>query len=125
MQSNEILKQKARAHLDSAQKLCDNFPGQTKTVAPEVDAVRKMLENSVSSSEMRMVVAAMEKEFSGTGHWYYCVNRHPFTIGECGMPMEMARCPQCGAAIGGQRHRTTDGVTHAHDIEQEFGRMRV
>jgi hypothetical protein len=40
-----------------------------------------------------------------------------FAIGECGMPMQQARCPECGAPIGGQHHTTGAGVTRALDIE--------
>jgi hypothetical protein len=73
----------AKARLDQAEQLCATYPGQTASVATDVDAVRKMLKSSsVSDAEMRMVVEAMEREFSGTGHWYRCVNGHPFTIGE-------------------------------------------
>ncbi|KAF2214179.1 hypothetical protein CERZMDRAFT_37353 [Cercospora zeae-maydis SCOH1-5] len=63
-----------------------------------------MLENSISSAEMRIVVTAMSKEFSVSSHWYCCVNSHPFTIGECGGAMQQARCPECDAPIGGQNH---------------------
>lgn len=54
---------------------------------------------------------------SHSGHWYNCVNGHPFAIGECGMPMELARCPECGANIGGQHHQAVQGVTRAEDME--------
>lgn len=84
-----------------------------------------MLEKGTSESEMRMVVAAMAKEFSGTGHWYRCANGHPFTVGECGMPMERAMCPACGAPVGGQSHRPAEGVQHAGDIERDFGGMSL
>jgi hypothetical protein len=67
---------------------------------------------------MREVYAAMAREFSGTGHWYRCENGHPFTIGECGMAMQLARCPECGAAVGGQNHQSAAGVERADDIEQ-------
>jgi len=33
------------------------------------------------------------------------------------MPMELARCPECGAAVGGQGHRAVDGVTRAMEME--------
>ncbi|KAK5105870.1 hypothetical protein LTR62_001957 [Meristemomyces frigidus] len=94
-------------------------------LADEAANILRMLEKGMSSSEMRMVVSAMAKEFGGTGHWYRCVNGHPFTVGECGMPMEMAMCPECGAGVGGQHHRATEGVTQARDIEERFGRMEL
>lgn len=40
-----------------------------------------------------------------------------FAIGECGMPMEQARCPECGAPIGGSNHRAVEGVSRAMDME--------
>jgi len=35
----------------------------------------------------------MAREFIGTGHWYTCLNGHPFTVGECGMPMQTSIYP--------------------------------
>ena len=79
----------------------------------------------VTSEERHSVLAAMAKEFRGTGHWYTCANGHPFTVGECGMPMQLARCPQCGAAIGGQDHRPTEGVARADELERELAGMSL
>lgn len=31
--------------------------------------------------------------------------------------MEVARCPECGAPVGGQSHRAVDGVTRAVNME--------
>jgi len=41
-----------------------------------------------------------------------------FTIGECGMPMMLARCPECGAQIGGHDHEAVGGVRRAEAIER-------
>lgn len=79
----------------------------------------------MTPKEMQEVVAAMSREFSGTGHWYRCANGHPFTIGECGGPMQQSKCPQCGAPVGGLHHTAAEGVTHANDIEADFGNMRL
>ena len=38
------------------------------------------------------------------------------------MPMETARCPQCGATVGGTHHEPAAGVTRAVDMEAEFER---
>lgn len=35
--------------------------------------------------------------------------------------MEEARCPQCGAPIGGHDHTPFQGVRRADDMEAEFG----
>ena len=34
------------------------------------------------------------------------------------MPMEVARCPECGARIGGQGHQAVAGVTRAENMER-------
>lgn len=118
---SDELKKEAMVHIHAARELLDAYPS-TKVLETEVDAVEKMLRGStfytaVSAGEMRAVYQAMMAEFSGTGHWYTCENGHPFTVGECGMPMEQARCPECGSPVGGQHHAPAQGVRHAEDIE--------
>lgn len=115
------LKKSAIARLDSVSLEAKSM----KNLAVEAADVRRMFREGVSSSEMRMIVGAMAAEFSGTGHWYRCANGHPFTVGECGMPMQLAKCPECGAGVGGQSHRPTEGVTHASDIEERFGGLSL
>ena len=97
-----------------------NFPS-AKALLPELELARKELRgsfySSVSLEERTAVYRAMSQEFLGTGHWYTCERGHPFTIGECGMPMEQAHCPECGAHIGGQHHRPVEGVQHDTEME--------
>ncbi|XP_063784592.1 E3 ubiquitin-protein ligase RNF213 isoform X2 [Pseudophryne corroboree] len=45
----------------------------------------------------------------GQVRWYRCPSGHYCAVGECGQPMEMSRCIDCGAAIGGQNHAPTSG----------------
>lgn len=128
--SNEALA-KAQPHVDMARALLDQYPS-TAVLRDEVDTVQNMIKNGayepVTAEEIRAVYTAMAREFLGTGHWYTCENGHPFTIGECGMPMEQARCPECRAPVGGQDHRPVDGVTRARNIEElgrGLGQMRM
>lgn len=119
---------KGRQHLTRHERIDqrDDIPQDPMQVfIDEASEVRKMLRESLSISEMGMVVRAMAKEFRGTGHWYRCANGHPFTVGECGMPMELARCPECDSGVGGQSHRPTEGVTLAQDIEQRFRNIEL
>ena len=93
----------------------------------QIAEVEKMLHEStfympVSSEERQAVVQAMATEMRGTGHWYHCENGHPFTIGECGMPMEVARCPECAAPVGGQNHTSVAGNRRAEDLENYLRR---
>ncbi|THW01112.1 hypothetical protein D6D26_05381 [Aureobasidium pullulans] len=125
----DILRATARERLVQARNFCDEHP-QARVVHSEIEEVEKMLREStfyspVTNEDMKNVVAAMAREFRGTGHWYRCENGHPFTVGECGMPMQTASCPQCGGLIGGQSHQPAAGVTHANDLEREFGNMRL
>ncbi|KAL8941651.1 MAG: hypothetical protein Q9216_002114 [Gyalolechia sp. 2 TL-2023] len=113
--------------LRSARRICNAHRSQTAGMLEEVVEAAKMLRDAtfyapVTNEEKAAVYAAMAQNFSGTGHWYYCVNGHPFTVGECGMPMETSRCPQCGAVVGGNHHQPAAGVTNAADLEAEFGR---
>jgi hypothetical protein len=117
----EILKANAATHLEAARSLLEIYPS-TEVLEPEIEATETMLRDGVfytpvSGDEMRAVYEAMAGEFRGTGHWYTCENGHPFTVGECGMPMEQARCPECGGVVGGQHHRAADGVRHATEID--------
>ncbi|KAJ9620155.1 hypothetical protein H2203_007920 [Taxawa tesnikishii (nom. ined.)] len=124
------LKTEAEEHLSRAEALCAANPFQTRAVSAEIEPTRIMLNDGVfytdfGDDELRAVIGAMAREFSGTGHWYRCENGHPFTVGECGMPMQTSRCPECGAAVGGLHHQAVDGVTHAGDLERRFAGLHV
>lgn len=124
------LQVKAREHLQLARGICAEFPSQTAGLTSDIQEVEKMLRQStfylpVTNGERAAVYAAMALELQGTGQWYYCVNGHPFTIGECGMPMEEAVCPQCGSQVGGREHRLTEGVTPARDLDDQFARLAL
>lgn len=41
------------------------------------------------------------------------------------MPMELARCAECGAPVGGQHHTAATGVQRAGDFEAEFGNLNI
>lgn len=111
--------------LGKARDICSTWPGQTAGLKPEVESAEKMLHGGtfyteITSEERMAVINAMAKEFQGTGHWYYCRNGHPFTIGECGGAIQLASCPECGAPVGGQNHRAAGGVTRANDLEADL-----
>ncbi|GKZ20844.1 hypothetical protein AbraIFM66951_009163 [Aspergillus brasiliensis] len=119
-----------RDALDAAERLCSQYPGQTSGFLEEIESAKAMLRGStfysaVSSEERMAVIQAMAREFRGTGHWYYCSNGHPFTIGECGGAMQVSTCPECGVPVGGQHHVTVDGVTRANDLERGLADLRI
>ncbi|XP_045924674.1 E3 ubiquitin-protein ligase rnf213-beta [Micropterus dolomieu] len=42
---------------------------------------------------------------------YYCANRHPCFVGECGRPVVISKCADCGLPVGGQNHNPVSGFT--------------
>jgi hypothetical protein len=100
---------KAREHLQLVHKILDEYSGQTMGMRNEVEDVEKMLRDStfymqVSNEKKAAAYAVMAHNFNGSGNWYYCEDGHPFTIGECGMPMETSQCAQYGSPVGGHHH---------------------
>ncbi|KAI0441323.1 hypothetical protein F4803DRAFT_576691 [Xylaria telfairii] len=121
-ESREIdwLKALANEHLVKARDLMNLYKGSTSHLVKELDAAELMLNDFVcyapiTVEEKRAVWVAMSRELRGTGHWYTCQNGHPFTIGECSMPMEETRCSECSAAVRGTDHQVAQGVQH--DVE--------
>lgn len=130
----ELLKNKGMDHIARARGLLRPAGGDSRQVMEaEIEAAESVLKGGVfyrpvTTDEMRAVYSAMAAEFLGTGHWYTCELGHPFTVGECGMPMEEARCPECGSPVGGQDHAPAEGVRRAEGIEElarGVDRMRI
>ncbi|NWR82425.1 RN213 ligase, partial [Furnarius figulus] len=46
-----------------------------------------------------------------------CPNGHPCTVGECGLPMEKSRCPDCLLPIGGVHHKPVQGFQEFRSYE--------
>ncbi|CAG8022577.1 unnamed protein product [Penicillium salamii] len=114
----------ARDLLEAALKLCDQL-GDCPELREKVQDMGRLYEGpryeKVTLKELQSIKMAMINGLQGmatnSGHWYNCENGHPFAIGECGMPMEEARCPECRARIGGTNHQTVEGVSRAVEME--------
>ena len=70
----------ARGHVQQALTETAAYPS-IAYMKGEVEDVQKMLREGtfytpVTTAELQAVYNAMATEFSGTGHWYYCVNMH-------------------------------------------------
>ncbi|KAK6532447.1 hypothetical protein TWF281_006635 [Arthrobotrys megalospora] len=118
----EALRKKEFDSLTECENLCVKYPGTLGRLKNAVAMAKRAVNGGVfytrvTSEEETMIIRTMAAEFSGSGHWYYCVNGHPFTVGDCGMPMELARCPECSQQIGGQDHTAAEGVRLATDFE--------
>ncbi|KIK93721.1 hypothetical protein PAXRUDRAFT_828683 [Paxillus rubicundulus Ve08.2h10] len=70
----------------------------------------------VSLDERMAIVKALD--FAHAGHYYNCPNGHTFVITECGGAMEVGRCPECNASIGGSHHRLDPSNTRNVEFEE-------
>ncbi|XP_053308819.1 E3 ubiquitin-protein ligase RNF213 [Spea bombifrons] len=51
--------------------------------------------------------------------WYLCPNGHYCAIGECGRPMQISTCVDCGAKVGGVNHTPQPGFQRMqHETDQ-------
>ncbi|KAI4673398.1 uncharacterized protein J4E84_011123 [Alternaria hordeiaustralica] len=115
----------AKGLLAKADELCENSFRDRDTLRQAIIATLTMLNKefyeTISKEELESIKKAMVSGRGGiathSGHWYKCVNGHPFAIGECGMPMQQARCPECGQPVGGQNHTAVAGVSRAREME--------
>ena len=90
-----------------------------------IEEAKKLLDgcvfySEVTYNEMQDVYRAMAQAYLGASQWYTCVNGHPFAVGECGLPMQQARCPECDSPVGGRSHVAVEGVRRADDMQREF-----
>ncbi|KAF5286003.1 hypothetical protein FQR65_LT13000 [Abscondita terminalis] len=68
----------------------------------------------ISSIELKNVISAMRM---AKGHWYKCPNGHVYAIGECGGAMQIGKCADCGATIGGTNHALLSSNAHAPEVD--------
>ncbi|GLA20294.1 hypothetical protein AnigIFM62618_008866 [Aspergillus niger] len=120
------IREKALKELEACDAICLRHSKILWSLREDIDKARRLVNGGtfyscVTSEERRQVYQAMAAQFNGTGHWYYCENNHPFAVGECGMPMEESRCPQCEAPVGGLNHEFAQGIRRADDMDVEFG----
>ncbi|KAF8420240.1 hypothetical protein EV426DRAFT_566793 [Tirmania nivea] len=129
--SEEGIEQEQQS-LNRCDDLCAQLPGTVGPMQAKIDEAKKFLGgmtfySPVSAAEKEAVYKVMAREFISTGRWYTCRNGHPFTIGDCGAPRQLASCPECGEGIGGGYNGLASGVSHANDfteLDQRFNRMR-
>ncbi|KAL4965441.1 uncharacterized protein BDV14DRAFT_199847 [Aspergillus stella-maris] len=93
---------------------------------------RKLAEPiTLDSGQCEALISALSREFTSlklvnseryetvTKEELESIKRAMFAVGECGMPMGRARCPECGAAVGGANHWPDEGVTRAVEMEDD------
>ncbi|KAK6337594.1 hypothetical protein TWF730_002989 [Orbilia blumenaviensis] len=115
--------------LEGCLEICNVVPS-CKNLIPEIKETIRSIKggtfySAVTNKEMREIYDAMTREFGGTGHWYVCPNGHQFTVGECGQPMRVGVCNECGAQIGGQSHVPVAGVSRDTNLDARMRQMTI
>ena len=85
-----------------------------QTMQSRMGELSRKYGTKLTEEERKMIIKAIRAK---PGSWYKCPKGHPYQIGECGGAMEEAWCPDCGAAIGGNRHRLRDDNAHASEFD--------
>ncbi|KAK6500438.1 hypothetical protein TWF481_010782 [Arthrobotrys musiformis] len=128
-EDDAAVREAALNDLEECLGICDLIPSGQR-LKGDVEESIKFIRGAefysiVTDKEMKEIYDAMEREFRGTGHWYICPNGHQFTVGECGQPMRIGRCNECGAEIGGQSHISVQGVTRDTDLDTRMQNIQL
>ncbi|KAK6530663.1 hypothetical protein TWF281_007502 [Arthrobotrys megalospora] len=123
------MKEDTLKNLKECLEICDRVPSCQKLKSEIEETIKSVnggvFYSAVTDKEMKEIYDVMTREFGGTGHWYVCPNGHQFTVGECGQPMRIGRCNECGADIGGQSHVPVAGVNRDTGLDARMQNMRL
>ncbi|XP_053609181.1 NFX1-type zinc finger-containing protein 1-like [Plodia interpunctella] len=89
----------------------------SKLAAQLIENLQDTLKQSskvVTQKERAMIVKAMDMT---AGHWFKCPNGHIYCIGECGGAMQVSKCNECGAPVGGTHHQLLSSNSHAGEMD--------
>ncbi|CAG2066604.1 unnamed protein product, partial [Timema podura] len=87
--------------LDSIEKYIGDKDDRVNQIIRDLQLILKQ-SLELHENERKQIVKAMGLK---QGHWFKCPNGHIYVITECGGAMEVGKCNECGAAIGGTQHR--------------------
>jgi len=86
-------------------------------MAPE-PAYLPGMDEDIRNRVMKALLDRGENIWKFKSHWYKCTCGYSFFIGECGRPMEQAKCPGCGLQIGGRDHNKTQHTTEDDETDR-------
>nr|CAD7415986.1 unnamed protein product [Timema poppensis] len=105
--------EEAAKMLDSIEKYTGDKDVRVNQIIRDLQSIlRESLE--FHENERKEIVKAMGLK---QGHWFKCPNGHVYVITECGGAMEVGKCNECGAAIGGTQHRLLDTNRLAREMD--------
>lgn len=76
------------------------------------------MDEDIRNRVMKALLERGENIWKFKTHWYKCICGYTFFIGECGRPMEVATCPQCGRQIGGKNHIKTQDTQEDDETDK-------
>eukprot|EP00931_Biecheleriopsis_adriatica_P017997 TRINITY_DN1271_c1_g1_i1.p1 TRINITY_DN1271_c1_g1~~TRINITY_DN1271_c1_g1_i1.p1 ORF type:complete len:4782 (+),score=1057.93 TRINITY_DN1271_c1_g1_i1:65-14410(+) len=76
------------------------------------------MDEDIRNRVLKALVERGENIWKFKSHWYKCTCGYSFFIGECGRPMEVSKCPACGAGIGGTDHNKTRNTTEDDETDR-------
>ena len=89
-------------------------------------AVASVRAPMLSAEEKASIMKALTANgVSPRGAFRECSCGYIYAIGECGQPMVIGRCPECGTRIGGRDHQDVVGVRHTNVIDGTLYRRRM
>ncbi|CAH0715659.1 unnamed protein product, partial [Brenthis ino] len=68
----------------------------------------------ITKQEIDLIIRAIGAK---AGSWYKCPNGHFYHIDRCGGAMEVGKCNECKASIGGRNHTLLSSNRHAPEID--------
>ncbi|XP_049773523.1 NFX1-type zinc finger-containing protein 1-like [Schistocerca cancellata] len=115
--SNDVIKDLHKKALQVVKSIESYTPANDQKLKEILDKLNKQLK-AVAPLDIETIRREIVKAVGLTpGHWYKCPNGHYYAIGECGGAMEVGKCPDCGARIGGSSHRLLDDNRHAGELD--------
>ncbi|XP_069359382.1 NFX1-type zinc finger-containing protein 1-like [Maniola hyperantus] len=67
-----------------------------------------------TKAERELIIKAIGAK---AGQWFKCPNGHFYSIGQCGGAMEVSKCLECKANIGGTNHTLLSSNMHAREFD--------
>ena len=105
-----ILKLKSKKMFQYCATLYENYKNESEEKEKKIiESIEKSnfssdinLKDFYQNTQIELEEISLIRTLGNT--WYKCPKGHPYTVGECGRPMEESICPECNLKIGGLDH---------------------
>lgn len=110
--------QSVKTQVDSTKAIIFSFSvfDEDKAVESLKQLQKAIKSNSILITKMERAIIVQAVGLKA-GHWYKCPNGHFYCIDRCGGAMEISKCADCGAQIGGTNHALLSDNAHAPEMD--------